>query len=303
MLIEEAQDLNDGFTTVEGVEVLASPNSARWLLRLASLIPRSEVIALNYGSPDLPWLYRTAPSELRVHHRLSVELLETLLATPISDDLPQIVGRASSIRASIADRYTQMRRSIKSINQYADNKTTTSYRLRIGTLLNPRAPEDRISTLARGLQEELSSYQDSIRVSKGRFTLTSSKENVPITLINDFENPLQIRLNIKATNSKVLVDSPDPITIEARSKVSVEVPVEVLASGQSELLITMKTDSGLKVGEKVRLPLTLTVISPLTTWITTGSGLILLFAAIVQSMRRVRRSRNKALASTGQVQP
>lgn len=297
MLIEEVQDLNDGFTTSDGVEVLESPNSARWLLRLALLIPRSKVIALNYGSPDLPWFSRAAPSELRVHHRLSVELLQTLLSTPIPDDLPEIVGIPARIKPSIVDRYTQMRRSIKSISQYADNATTTSYRLRIGALLNPKAPQDRILTLTRELQKRINSYQDSIRVSKGRFTLTSSNENVPITLINDFENELTIRLNIKATNSKVIVDSPEPITVEANSKVSVEVPVQVLASGQSELLITMRTQAGSKVGEQVRLPLTLTVISPLTTWITTGSGLVLLLAAIIQSMRRVRRSRRNSPAS------
>jgi hypothetical protein len=85
----------------------------------------------------------------------------------------------------------------------------------------------------------------------------------------------------------------DPITIGAQSKIQIEIPVEVLSSGQSDLIITMRVKGGERIGKEVRLPLTLAVISPLTTWITTGSGLILLLAAIVQSVRRIRRSRSR----------
>jgi hypothetical protein len=291
MLIEEVQDLADGFRATDGTEVPGSPNAQRWLERLNIVLGTSEVACLNYGSPNVSWLSKAAPSELRIHHRLSVELLQSLLQRPVSTIPPEINGQVASIDSSIADRYTQMRRAIRSINQYANNPRTISYRLRIGAILNPIVPKDRVLELTRTLQREISSYQDSIRISKGRFTLTSSSERVPITLINDFDNPLQIRLKIKSTNSKVIVESPDPILVDANSKLSVEVPVTVLASGQSELLITMRTNGGINVGDQVRLPLTLTVISPFTTWITTGSGLVLLIAAVIQSMRRVKRSR------------
>ena len=294
MLIEEVVDLADGFITVDGSEVSESPNAGRWLDRLKVLVAESEVKALNYGSPDVAWLSKSAPSELRVHHRLSAELLASLIPVTISGGLPESSFSATSINPSITSRYTQMRRSIRSINQYAANPTTVEYRLKIGSILNPKLSKERSLELTRALQKKISSYQDSIRISKGRFTLTSSSERVPITLINDFENPLEIRLKIKSTNSKVIVTSTDPVTVDANSKISIEVPVTVLASGQSELLITMKTTSGIEVGDQVRLPLTLTVISPFTTWITTGSGLVLLIAAIIQSMRRVRRSRRKS---------
>jgi len=108
-------------------------------------------------------------------------------------------------------------------------------------------------------------------------------------------------LRIKSTNTKVIVASTDSVLIDANSKLSVEVPVTVLASGQSELLISMRTKDGINVGDQVRLPLTLTVISPFTTWITTGSGLVLLIAAVIQSMRRVRRSRKSDNKSSEKV--
>jgi hypothetical protein len=134
-------------------------------------------------------------------------------------------------------------------------------------------------------------YEDSLRISKGSFTLTSSLEKVPVTIINDFDNNLLISLSIKSTNTRVRVSQPPVTNVPANSKVVVEVPLEVLSSGQSELLVTMRVNEKYRVGEQVRLRLNLAVISPLTTWITTGSGVILLLAAVFQSLRRVKRSR------------
>lgn len=301
MLIEEINDLADGFTTIDGIKVPESPNATRWLERLNALLGQSEVRAINYGSPDITWLSKAAPSELRIHHQLSVELLQTLLGRNISEGLVESAPSSGEVNLSITSRYTQMRRAIRLINQYANNPTTQLYRLQIGSILNPAIPQERALILTRELQSEISRYQDSIRISKGRFTITSSSERIPITVINDFDNPLEIKLRIKSTNTKVIVASTDSVLVDANSKLSVEVPVTVLASGQSELLISMRTKNGINVGDQVRLPLTLTVISPFTTWITTGSGLVLLIAAVIQSMRRVRRSRKSDNKSSEKV--
>jgi hypothetical protein len=143
------------------------------------------------------------------------------------------------------------------------------------------------------LSAAVGKYENSIRITSGRYTLTSKRERVPVTLINDFTNELEVVLRIRTSNTRVLVGAIDPITIGAQSKIQIEIPVEVLSSGQSDLIITMRVKGGERIGREVRLPLTLAVISPLTTWITTGSGLILLLAVIVQSVRRIRRSRSR----------
>jgi hypothetical protein len=96
------------------------------------------------------------------------------------------------------------------------------------------------------------------------------------------------------SNSKIVVGKIDRVTIPAESKLFLTLPVQVLTSGSSEVLITLRTPSGIRLGDEIRLPLTLTVISPLTTWITTGSGIILLIAAVIQSLRRIRKSKKKS---------
>ena len=298
MLIEEIQDMSDGYLLAplegdEPREVEPSPIASQWLERLRSLSNGDEIAAINYGNPDIAFLSRAAPTELRIHHSLSRQRLAELLSRDVSE-YTLIPGTTERLPNFLTERFTQNRREIRTINRYAKNPETKSYRLINGSLLDPRFPKERAFEFARELDDAIDRYGNSIRITSGRYTLTSANERVPVTLINDFANDLTVRLTIFTSNSRVLVGSLDEITIAARSKLPITIPVEVLSSGQSDLIITITTLKGEVIGREVRLPLTLAVISPLTTWITTGSGLILLLAAIIQSVRRVRRSRKKA---------
>ncbi len=297
MLIEEVRDLSDGFLLApmeedveDPVEVEPSEIALAWLARLDSLTNSDAIAAINYGNPDLAFLTRSAPSELRIHHELSRQRLAELLSRSVS---PVTLTPDVGVRISpyLAKRFTDIRRDIRTINSYADNPETRELRLLTPLLINPSFEKERALGFARDLTATVNKYRNSIRITSGRYTLTSKKERVPVTVINDFSNDLEIRLRVRTSNTRVLVGAIDPITIAAQSKLQIEIPVEVLSSGSSDLIISMRVKGGERVGKEVRLPLTLAVISPVTTWITTGSGVILLLAAIVQSLRRVRRSR------------
>ena len=292
MLIEEVQDLADGFTLVGGDSVESSGIAIVWLKRLENIINGDEIAATIYGNPDLTYLNRSAPTELRIQKRLSTQRLSELLSREVSD-IPSPIFSTTKLPTFITEKFTAHRKEIRSINRYAKNPVTRTLRLENASLLNPLIPRELSFTLAKELSLTLDEYADSVRITKGRFTLTSRKERLPLTLINDFTNDLTVKFTISSSNSRILVDQIDPITIAAESKIPFTIPVEVLSSGQSEVIIKLGTSKGISLGEEVRLPVSLAVISPITTWITTGSGLILLFAAIIQSIRRVKRSREK----------
>lgn len=292
MLIEEVQDLTDGFELVSGDSIEASEIAAVWLRRLESIIKGDEIAATLYGNPDLSYLSRSAPTELRIQKLLSTQRLAELLSREVSD-ISEPVLQGAKLPTFITERFTTHRKEIRSINRYAENPVTRTLRLNNASLLNPSFPKDLSFALAKELSTELEKYSNSVRITKGRFTLTSKKERLPLTLINDFTNDLTVKFKISSSNTRILVDQIEPITIPAASKVPFTIPIEVLSSGQSEVIIKLKTGKGISLGEEVRLPVNLAVISPITTWITTGSGLILLFAAIIQSIRRVKRSREK----------
>jgi hypothetical protein len=251
-----------------------------------------EIAALNYGSPNIAFLSRSAPSELRIHLRLSAQKLAESLSRDVVTLAP-LVGPSQRLPTFLTEKYTDHRREIRAINRYAKNPETRQFRLINASLIDPNFTRDRAFQFARDLDRSLQRYRNSIRITSGRYTLTSNKERVPVTLINDFSNDLMIQLRVRASNTRVIIGSIDPITIRANSKEQITIPVEVLSSGQSDLIITLIDENGRRVGPETRLPLTLAVISPLTTWLTTGSGVILLLAAIVQSLRRVRRSRRR----------
>lgn len=292
MLIEEVQDLTDGFTLVGGESVEASEIATVWLNRLQRIINGDEIAATIYGNPEPSFLSRSAPTELRIQKRLSTQRLSELLSREVSeiDGVTQGIG---TVPTFITERFTAHRKEIRNLNRYAKNPVTRSLRLTNASLLNPLIPKERSFALTKELSKELERYENSVRITKGRFTLTSKRERLPLTLINDLTNDLTIRFVISSSNSRIVVEQIDPITIAAESKIPFTVPVEVLSSGESEVIIKLKTARGISLGDEVRLPISLAVISPITTWITTGSGLILLFAAIIQSIRRVKRSREK----------
>lgn len=297
MLIEEVQDLTDGYTLISGEEQGESEIAKAWLARLENLITGDVIGVIPYGNPDIAFLSRSAPSELRIQQDLSRQRLSELLSREVSKLNPPTDLNASAVTLPtyVIEQFTAHRKEIRSINRYAKNPVTRSLRLTNASLLNPALPKELSIALTKELSKSLANYSDSVRITKGRFTLTSKRERLPLTLINDFTNEITVKFKVSSSNTRILVDPIEAITIPPRSKVPFVIPIEVLSSGQSEVIISMRTKKGIPLGEEVRLPVNLAVISPLTTWITTGSGLILLFAAIVQSVRRVKRSRKERI--------
>jgi cytochrome oxidase assembly protein ShyY1 len=90
----------------------------------------------------------------------------------------------------------------------------------------------------------------------------------------------------------VIVSSLDSIEIAGEEKRQVLLPIEALASGNSGLLAQLTNLDNKPVGYPVNISLNLSVISPITTWITLGAAVLLIVAAMVQSWRRVRRRKN-----------
>ena len=67
--------------------------------------------------------------------------------------------------------------------------------------------------------------RNKLRVSKTKFTVTSTKQELPITVINDFNSDVKLKLTTRAINSKVIVRPTEAIEIPAKSKVQVLLPI------------------------------------------------------------------------------
>ena len=147
--------------------------------------------------------------------------------------------------------------------------------------------------ISKSYSAAIKEVNNKLRISPGNYTITTKNYDLPVTVINDFTEPVSLDLIITTTNSRVLVEDVPRITIDGQSQIQIEVPIEVIASGDTALRLQLYTPKADLIGLEERIPLRLAIISPITTWLTTGMAIILLLAAIVQSVRRVKSRRGK----------
>ena len=109
-------------------------------------------------------------------------------------------------------------------------------------------------------------------------------------MVNEFDVAVTVDIAMVPINSRIIVGSFDNVVIPAQSKKQLEMQVDVIAPGQTTVsaIITGPEDDTEIVPEAI-LTLNSSVIDSRVTWFTTGSAILLLLAAVAQSVRRVRR--------------
>ena len=293
-LLEEISDLADGYTYIdaEGKDVAVGDFAvaSEWLSLLRFISRNDKVVALTYGSPSAAYLSKYAPGELVLYNQLSKVRLEEILGREVS--APSVVASGGSPAAIAKNSYREMRKTLSVINSLVTTRDVETLRLGLAKTLNPTLSQQSAVALTRSYLAEVKRFNQRLRVSPGNYTITASRYELPVTVINDFDQVVSVDLNVTTTNSRVVVAQVPRITLEPRSQIQIKMPVEVIASGDTALRLQLRTPKASVVGESTRIPLRLAVISPVTTWFTTGMAIILLLAAVVQSVRRVKRRKN-----------
>lgn len=290
--IEEALDLADGYIYLDenGDEVVVEEFSIaqQWFNLLVLRSRNDQIVSTTYGSPSISYLKRYAPGELSIYNQLSKVRLETLMGRSVS--APSTAVFTTENPALVArNSYTPMRKLIRVVNALVTTKDIEDLRIGIAKTLNPQLTKDNAVLITKSYFAAIEAAQNNIRVSPGNYTITTAAYDLPVTVINDFAQEVSVDLEITTTNSRVVVGIVPRITVAANSQTQIEVPLDVIASGETVLRLQLTTPNGSFVGEEERIPLRLAVISPITTWFTTGMAIILILAAVVQSVRRVRK--------------
>jgi len=289
-LVEEVQDLADGyqFRNENGAVVDAPPllAASNWLETLRRSVATKKVAALPYGNPDREFLERRAPVEYRFYKELAAARLSGFLGATVDESESFGTSTAGLAARELHNGY---RRELRRIYNLVAAPEVAGLRLQLGKVLNPAIPAPDLEVLLEPLREALLENSQKLRVLGGNYTITAPQYDLPVTVINDFSIPVTVTLSGRATNSRVMITELAPITVAANSQLQVELPLDILASGATDLEITLRDKSARVVGKSATFPLRLAVISPLTTWFTTGMAIILLLAAAIQSVRRVKK--------------
>jgi hypothetical protein len=289
--ISEIIAMSNGYGISDGQTPLGQKIAQDWLTQFKRVSKFEKVYALTYGSASNYWLNKISPNQLTYIN--SVGKLELDLALGRATEKSQIInGKRQKLTNYEQNIFTYAQRQINLLSTLVDKKELDPLQLRMAQLLNPSIDKKKLEFLVRDFDKLITQYRNKLKITGTKFTITSEKEELPITVINNFKTPVTVKLSTRVSNSKIVVEKLESIEIVGGEKRQVLLPIQALASGNSGLLAQLTNLDNKPVGYPVNIALNLSVISPLATWITSGAAILLIIAAMVQSWRRVRRRKN-----------
>ncbi|MEJ0014271.1 MAG: hypothetical protein WDN07_01345 [Actinomycetota bacterium] len=217
-LIEEVTAMASGYTLASGAPGVGELFAQTWLSQLQHAIVSDTVVAMAYGNPSSYWVNQLSPHEANYVLTLSQDLLERLLGRGVA---PATHYQSQSKFQMSDTDISLLKTDSTDFNvtaAYIDPTQIDTYRLSLIKILNPNLTKDRREFLIRDLTSSAYLQMHLIHLSVGKFTVTSSHQDLPITLSNGFPNDVKVNLTVVPTNLKVEVGSLSQQVIPAKSK-------------------------------------------------------------------------------------
>ncbi len=290
-LIDEVIVMSGDYTLATEAEPAGKEIATAWLTQLKRVTTGNDVVALAYGNPDIALAKRLAPSELKNYFVYGQDRLQLALGRIVRSE-PEVqwsVGK-SGLSNPLRKNYSDNRKALTRLSRVVDTPELIQLRARLAQLLSPTLDKDSRNYFSYSATEAVDAMVNKLRINSGKYQITTSSVKLPVTVINEFAVDVTVDIAMLPINSRVVVDSFDDVVIPANSKRQLEMQVDVIAPGQTTVsaLIT-DSDDDTEVVPEALLTLNSTVIDSKVTWFTTGAAILLLLAAVAQSVRRVRR--------------
>lgn len=291
-LIDEIADMSDGYEIVNGVEAQGVEAAQKFMTELRVMASRGRVIALAYGNPDTRIANQLAPSELKFYYSYGQNFLAQELGRAVESGQGWEMGKsfASYTQRSL---YTQHRKALARLSLVVPASELEALRVKLAILLSPKLNKyDRDYFYFRAAKA-VEKTQSQLRISSGKYQLTSTNSTAPMTLVNEFSVPVTVSLRLVPTSSRLSISTIESVTVEAKSRLQLSVPVTVYAPGRTTVIATLTNERNQPVNESAELTFNATIIDTRVTWFTTAAGILLLIAGVTQSVRRVRKARHE----------
>ena len=290
-IIDEVILMSGEYTLATEAEPAGKEIATAWLTQLKRVTTGNDVVALAYGNPDISLAKRLAPSELKNYFVYGQDRLQLALGRIVRSE-PEVqwsVGK-SGLSNPLRKNYSDNRKALTRLSRVVDTPELIQLRARLAQLLSPTLDKDSRNYFSYSATEAVDAMVNKLRINSGKYQITTSSVKLPVTVINEFAVDVTVDIAMLPINSRVVVDSFDDVVIPANSKRQLEMQVDVIAPGQTTVsaLIT-DSDDDTEVVPEALLTLNSTVIDSKVTWFTTGAAILLLLAAVAQSVRRVRR--------------
>lgn len=174
-------------------------------------------------------------------------------------------------------------------------------------------PSEMIAAAERGVLESLSlanradpAYRDqqiaaaaeqsdavlaAVAITSGsQLLLVSSSGSMPITVSNDLDVPVTVRLAVTSQSPILRTTDQPEITIDAGADTTVKVPVTAISSGDVKVSVALRTDEGATIAVAETLQVRVRAAwGNLATGLFTVGLVVLLIAGLVRTVRRGRK--------------
>ncbi len=295
-LIDEVVAMTGEYTLVEGAVPGGKEISLAWLTQLKEITTDNEVIALAYGNPDVALAKRLAPSELRAYFAYGKTALELALGRAVRSEpnLRWSTGTAK-LSSDLSRNYGDARKALTRLSRVVASPDLEKLRMSLGRLLSPSLDFENRTALSLNARSAVDAEVQKLRIVPGKYQLTTEAASLPVTVINDFPVEVTVNVRMAAGNARIIVDSFTGVILPPLSKLQLELNAFVIAPGQTVVLGQITDAAGNSVVPPTTLALNATVIDPRVTWFTTGAAILLLLAAVAQSVRRIRKGRQSEI--------
>lgn len=290
-LVDEVAQMAKGYTFADKKDLSGQQTAQNWLFRLKNAVMYNSVVALPYRNPDEKLLKSVAPSELTFYLHYAQARLETFVGHPVTIENGWGMGR-TQLTGKIRTQYREDRRLISGLTTITSSTDVENLRAQLAIVLNPLLNSDDRAFYSRDELSAVTKIADRLKVIPGRYQITSRSAKLPITLVNNFDTATVVSVSLTPMNSRIQIDNLKPITIAAKSRQQILLPVSVIAPGSTIALAQLMNSQGQLVGQVSNLTITSTIIDSRVAWFTTGAAVLLFLGAVTQSVRRVRRSRS-----------
>ncbi|MEN9687741.1 MAG: hypothetical protein RL381_753 [Actinomycetota bacterium] len=289
-LVAEIEDMADGYTYAKKKDPAGEQTARNWLSRLKNVVRSNNVVALPYGNPDEKLLKKIAPGELRFYSSFAQDKLQKTLGRAVSAQNGWSKG-TSRLNDAFIENYTKNRRTLTGLSTVIDSADITEMRARLAIVMNPLLGRDDRTYFSYNQEIAVDALANRLKVVSGRYQITSESAKLPITLVNNFDTASVVNISLIPMNSRIRVQNLNNITIAAKSRQQILVPVEVIAPGTTLVFAQFMNNKGQLVGKVSKLNLTATIIDSRVAWFTTAAAVLLFLGAVTQSVRRIRRAR------------
>lgn len=288
-LVEEVQAMANGYKLIDGKDGLGQVIAKQWIQSLTAISKFDQIYALPYGNPSGYWIHRLSPHSESYFLTVGAAHLSKFYGHEIAPLKSYIDFKYFHLTSYQSQAFIDANSAIQVTSKYMDPIQSETFHLRSAVLFNQGLDNHWRNLLAKDLVANTQNLSQKIRLAPGKFTISANKQDLPITVINDFPSPANLILNISEINGRIQAINKIQVKLDGKSRVQVKIPVEVLTSGDSAIAVGIANDQGINIGDYVDYPISIRVISPIATWITYIAAVILFVSAVIQSVRRLRR--------------